>query len=288
MVDEQPRVSVILPVYRAEQYIRRCIEGLLNQDCEFDFEIIMVNNNSPDQSANIIGEYPGIKLLSETKQGAYAARNMGIRAAVGDILVFTDPDCVHKCDWLSLVEATMRDPAIGILVGSSLSFSPLPGLRHLDAYERQKESFILSSEDPILYWGRTSNMAVRAEIMRQYGPFHELLRGADVIFVRTVVNMTSCDGVRYAPEIAVEHLELNSVGTYLRKVFIYGRSRVYYNQKIRARPLSMRERLHVYRQTIRTEQYSCFDAAVLCALLILGLCCWYAGAATAWKKEVQS
>jgi glycosyltransferase involved in cell wall biosynthesis len=288
MMGEQPRVSVILPVYRAEQYIRRCIEGLLNQDCEFDFEIIMVNNNSPDQSANIIGEYPGIKLLSETKQGAYAARNMGIRAAVGDILVFTDPDCVHKCDWLSLVEATMRDPAIGILVGPSLSFSSLPGLRHLDAYERQKETFILSSEDPILYWGRTSNMAVRAEIMRQFGPFHELLRGADVIFVRTVVNMTSCDAVRYAPEIAVKHLELNSVGAYLSKVFIYGRSRVYYNQKIRARPLSMRERLHVYRQTIQTEQYSCFDAVVLCALLILGLCCWYAGAATACKKEVHA
>ena len=215
---EKPRVSVILPVYRAEQYIRRCIEGLINQDCEFDFEIIMVNNNSPDQSANIIGEYPGIKLLSETKQGAYAARNMGSRAALG----------------------------------------------------------------------RTSNMAVRAEIMRQFGPFRELLRGADVIFVRTVVNMTSCDTVRYAPQIAVRHLELNSVGDYLSKVFTYGRSHVYYNQKIRARPLSMRERLHVYRQTIRTEQYSCFDAVVLFALLILGLCCWHAGAATAWKKEAHA
>ena len=104
---------------------------------------------------------------------------MGSRAALGDILVFTDPDCVHRCDWLSLVEATMRDPAIGILVGPSLSFSSRPGLRHLDSYERQKESFILSSEDPILYWGRTSNMAVRAEIMRQFGPFRKQHYGVE-------------------------------------------------------------------------------------------------------------
>jgi|AntAceMinimDraft_5_1070358.scaffolds.fasta_scaffold14818_3 glycosyltransferase involved in cell wall biosynthesis len=282
---EQPKISVILPVHRAERYLRRCIDGLLSQDCGFDFEILMVNNNCPDQSAKIISEYPSIRLLSETKQGAYAARNKGIRAAVGEILVFTDPDCVHRVDWLSQIEATMRDPAIGILIGPSLSYSSSPGLRHLDAYERQKESYILSSDDSTLYWGRTSNMAVRTEVMGRFGPFQEQFRGSDVVFVRTVVNAVSCDAVRYAPEIGVKHLELSSIGVYLSKVFIYGRSRVHYNRIIRSRPLSMAERLEVYRRTINAEQYSYFDSALLFALLILGVTYWYAGAAMAWKKE---
>lgn len=280
---ERPVISVILPVYRSERYLERCIAGLLGQDYAADFEILMIDNNSPDQSAALIGQYPGIRFFSETKQGAYAARNTGIREAVGDLLVFSDPDCVPRSDWLSRIEATMRNPEIGVLVGPSLSYSASPGLRMLDAYETRKEAYILGSDDPTIYWGRTSNMAVRTALMRQYGPFLEQRRGADVLFVRTVVDNISCKTVQYHPDIGVKHLEMHSVAVYMKKVFVYGRSRVNYNRVIRSRSLTLFERVAVFRQTIRDEQYAVHESLMLLVLLMLGLCCWYAGTVMGWR-----
>lgn len=282
------KISVIVPIYGAEPYLDRCIQALLIQDCKSDIEILMINNNSPDQSVEIIGRYPQVRLLHQAKQGAYAARNHGILEASGDLLVFTDPDCVPQSDWLSQIEATMRDPTLGVLVGPSLSDRSSYGLRLLDSYELQKEAYILASDDATLYWGQTSNMAVRSELMRRFGPFVEQERGADVVFVRTVVDATSCDVVRYNPDIGVTHLEMSSIGVYLRKVFLYGRSQRRYNWIIRSRALTLGERLRVFQNTIRAEQFSHFESTALFALLLLGAVCWYVGAATAGRNGRES
>jgi glycosyltransferase involved in cell wall biosynthesis len=276
---------VILPVYRAECYLERCIAGLLSQTYSGMFEILMIDNNSPDQSAALIGQYPRIRFFSETKQGAYAARNRGIREAVGDLLVFSDPDCVPRSDWLSQIEVAMRNPEIGVLVGPALSYGSSLGLRLLDAYETRKESYILGSDDPTLYWGRTSNMAVRAALMHRYGPFLEQPRGADVVFVRTIVDNTSCKTVQYHPEVGVKHLEISSVAVYMKKVFIYGRSRMNYGRIISSRPLNLLERISVLRQTIRDERYVIQESMMLLLLLVLGLCCWYLGTMRGWKDR---
>ncbi|MDX9746366.1 MAG: glycosyltransferase [Syntrophales bacterium] len=63
------KISIIVPFYRAGKYIEDCIQALLTQDFPSDlYEIIMVNNNSPDQSAEIVKRYPRIRLLSQSKQ----------------------------------------------------------------------------------------------------------------------------------------------------------------------------------------------------------------------------
>lgn len=285
---ELPCISVILPVYRAERYLARCIAGLLSQDYAGAFEVLMIDNNSPDQGAALIGQYPGIRVFSETKQSAYAARNRGIREAVGELLVFSDPDCVPPSDWLSQIEAAMQNPEIGVLIGPAVSCRSSLGLRMLDAYETRKESYILGSNDPTLYWGRTSNMAVRTALMEQYGPFLERRRGADVVFVRTVVANTSCTTVQYHPGIGVQHLEMRSVAVYLRKVFVYGRSRVSYNRIIRSRSLTLSERIAVWRQTIRDEGYALHASMLLLVLLVLGQCCWSVGTALGWRGRPRS
>lgn len=91
------KLSVIVPLYNSAPYMRRCVDSLLKQDIDPDqYEIILVNDGSPDNSLQIAEEYaahyPQVKVLSQQNRGASGARNTGIRAAAGEYLCFCDPD----------------------------------------------------------------------------------------------------------------------------------------------------------------------------------------------------
>lgn len=87
--------SIIIPVYKVEDYLRKCIDSILIQSFE-DFEIILVNDGSPDNSASICDEYSEnerrIKVIHKSNEGSSAARNDGIKRATGDYLIFVDSD----------------------------------------------------------------------------------------------------------------------------------------------------------------------------------------------------
>ena len=83
------RISVILPVYNAEQTIGPCIESLLDQDFPKDqCERIVVDNNSTDGTKDRIQRYNVNCTVESEIQTSYAARNRGIREAVGEVLTF--------------------------------------------------------------------------------------------------------------------------------------------------------------------------------------------------------
>ena len=94
--EKQPDVSVILPVYNVEKYIRRCLDSLVNQDCSCSYEIIIINDGSQDGSAEIIGEfeqsYEFIRAISQENAGVSAARNRGISEAKGKYIALVDSD----------------------------------------------------------------------------------------------------------------------------------------------------------------------------------------------------
>lgn len=89
------KISVIVPVYKVEKYIRRCIESIINQDYS-NFELILVNDGSPDNSAEICEKYSkkysNIVLLHQKNQGQSSARNTGIENAQGEYILFLDSD----------------------------------------------------------------------------------------------------------------------------------------------------------------------------------------------------
>lgn len=93
-----PRISVIVPVYNAEKYLRVCIESILNQTFE-DFELILIDDGSSDASKDICYEYMKldnrINLIEQLNQGVSVARNIGIKKSSGEYIMFCDAD-----DWL--------------------------------------------------------------------------------------------------------------------------------------------------------------------------------------------
>jgi glycosyltransferase involved in cell wall biosynthesis len=91
------KLSVIVPAYNVEKYLARCLDSILNQGLPYsDYEIVIVNDGSTDSSIAIAEEYQkkyaNVKLISQNNQGLSAARNTGIRCAVGEYLYFIDSD----------------------------------------------------------------------------------------------------------------------------------------------------------------------------------------------------
>ena len=86
-----PKVSVIIPVYNVEKYLRECLDSVINQTLS-DIEIICINDGSTDNSLEILKEYAEndsrIKIITQENQGQGVARNNAIEAAQGEYLVF--------------------------------------------------------------------------------------------------------------------------------------------------------------------------------------------------------
>jgi glycosyltransferase involved in cell wall biosynthesis len=224
--ERTPRVSVIVPFYNSAAYIERCVESLLAQNYPSAcYEVLLVDNNSADRSAALAAHYPRVRILQETKQGAYAARNCGVAASRGEILAFTDSDCVASANWLRDLMAPFGDPAVGLVHGRRVFGAAGSTLSMLADYEAEIHALIFSGTFDGAVFGFTNNMAVRREIFERCGPFVEVLRGADSIFVNRVVAAMSHQVLRYSRDACVRHLELGSVRQWVSKKALYGRSR---------------------------------------------------------------
>lgn len=99
-------ISVIIPVYNTEKYLRRCIDSVLGSDYS-DFEILLINDGSTDGSPGICLEYAlkdsRIKVFHQENQGVSAARNSGIEKACGEWIVFVDSDDYISKDFLGII-----------------------------------------------------------------------------------------------------------------------------------------------------------------------------------------
>jgi O-antigen biosynthesis protein len=94
-----PKVSVVVASYNGGKTLRTCLESLLRLNYP-DYEIILVDDGSTDDTPKIAAEFPRVKTIRQENLGLSAARNTGIRAATGAIVAFTDSDCRADEDWL--------------------------------------------------------------------------------------------------------------------------------------------------------------------------------------------
>ena len=105
-------------------------------------EIIIVDNNSTDRTRDIIHQYPVLAVV-EPKPGSTAARNAGIRMARGDIMAFTDADCLVKRQWAQEIEATFRDGTVDAVMGFAAGINK--NIHAVFAQKRWEESWFHKS-----------------------------------------------------------------------------------------------------------------------------------------------
>lgn len=177
------KVSVVIPLYNREKSIIPCLESLIRQTYPVH-EIIVVDNNSSDNSYSIVEAFiekhkdNKIILLKEVVPGPSAARNKGITQATGDIIAFTDSDCIADRNWIKeIVEA--YDESIGGVAGNIKGYMPknlvekflsIFTLRGLKTSQIFKQYTLLEGGFP------SANLSFRREVLEQLNGFEVTIR----------------------------------------------------------------------------------------------------------------
>ncbi|OGW74746.1 MAG: hypothetical protein A2Z72_08065 [Omnitrophica bacterium RBG_13_46_9] len=117
------KYSIIIASYNDAKNLADCLESLRATDCpREDFETIVVDNNSTDNTRDVVSRYPEVIYLTEDKNGRSFARNKGIRHAKGDILVFLDSDGRVTDGWLRRITEPFSDRGVGAVGGAIFPF----------------------------------------------------------------------------------------------------------------------------------------------------------------------
>lgn len=161
----KPKISVIVIVYNEERYIEGCIKSILNQSFK-NFELIIVDDCSTDNTFNIVNRFKDIRIVKIRNKKNYnvaKARNIGLKAARGDLVFFTDADCVADRDWLkSGLEQFKNKAVIGV---SGLTYyvtkNYKPAIRDIVRGEQKDDIYA------------TCNMAYRRDTMQKLHGFNE-------------------------------------------------------------------------------------------------------------------
>lgn len=197
-----PLISVIVPVRNGERTIDKLIEALLAQDYPQDkTEIIIVDNDSKDQTVEIIKKYPVILEQEKRLHSSYAARNKGLTVAKGEIIAFTDADCIPESDWISMGIKGLREQSADV-AGGRIKFI-LSGKKSAAGYfdllnNLRNDHFIHSKIGAV-----TANLFVNASLFGQIGLFPEVQSGGDINW--TGKAMSKGYSLIYVPQAVVYH-----------------------------------------------------------------------------------
>jgi glycosyltransferase involved in cell wall biosynthesis len=115
-----PKVSVVVCSYNGAPTLRACLESLgqLNYP---DYEVILVDDGSKDNTPEIARDFPGVRTIRQENKGLSVARNVGIEAATGEIVAFTDSDCMADKDWLYYLVQTLVSGPFAAVGGPNVS-----------------------------------------------------------------------------------------------------------------------------------------------------------------------
>ncbi|MCG8466843.1 MAG: glycosyltransferase [Gemmatimonadetes bacterium] len=271
--------SVIVPMRDCAETLPRCLEALHDQRTREPLEIICVDNDSPD-GAGEIARRAGVRVVHEPKPGAYRARNAGLRASTGSVVLFTDPDCVPRRDWAAKHRAALAGSNAWITLGRVDPPDSARIVRLLGPYDHARHTQLLSGSDPSRYFGFTNNLGARRELFTRLGPFAERRRGADTLLVQRSVRALGPDSVAYVPDAQVTHLEVATVGHWLLKMALYGRSSRRLAHQVETRPAGFGVRRRAFRSAIREAGFNSFESATLALLLAAGVVAWRVGRGT--------
>ena len=179
---EMPSVSVVVPFYGFDvSALTRCVESLLDQDYPKNrVTIAIVDNNNPAKlPLSAFG--PRCNIFHEPLPGSYAARNRGIRESFGDIIAFTDSDCVPHHSWISAAVRFLGTATQPVLVGGSIVFD-FGNERLWNSY-KLLDSIVHHRQTEYVFLHRfaaTANLFVPRELFTIYGLFDpRFLSGGD-------------------------------------------------------------------------------------------------------------
>ena len=222
-----PYMTVIVPARDAADTLEDCLAALLAVEYPQDrHEILVVDNASRDRTAEI-ARTRDVRCIHERRRGSAHARNAGVAASCGEVLAFTDADCLPTTGWLRAIAARFRDPAVGAVAGEVLPFPPRTAPeRHAARIRHLSPRRYLSR--PILPFAVTANLAFRRDALERVGPFdHHSPHGGESTDICTRFFRATDLRLVFEPRAAVFHRHRSTLAGFLRQQWGYGRGHAF-------------------------------------------------------------
>ncbi len=166
----QPLISVVIPAFDAEHHLSKCLPALRESDYR-SFETIIVDDGSKDGTRALAEAFGATVLSTGGRMGPAYARNLGVGAATGEVILFLDADvCVHQDTLHRIADSFERDPSLDALIGS-YDFEP-SARDFLSQYRNLMHSFVhqIGSQRASTFWSGCG--AIRKEIFLEHSGFN--------------------------------------------------------------------------------------------------------------------
>lgn len=176
----QPLISIIVPVYKVEPYLRRCVDSILNQTYR-NLEVILVDDGSPDNCGNICDAYAKqdsrVKVIHKENGGLSSARNAGMAASSGKYLSFVDSDDVLASDALEHMQHLAESENADIVIGNHIRFEDvLPTLNEGEVkitIRNKEEAMQEFFHNGCAAWARLYRREIHHDILFPEGEINE-------------------------------------------------------------------------------------------------------------------
>ncbi len=216
------RASIVIPVRDGEEVIGGCLDALRAQDLPAgDYEVIVVDDGSTDSTAEVVRRDPSVRLIQQPPRGAAAARNRGIEAAQGAIVLFTDADCRPRPDWARQLVTALEESGAAGAKGTYASrqrslVARFVQVEYETKYRRLAQRASIDFVD-------TYSAAYRRSVLEEVGSFDERFPSASVEDQELSFRVAEL-GFRliFVPEAVVDHLHADGLCAYARKKFRIG------------------------------------------------------------------
>lgn len=172
-------ISVVIPVFNDLERLKICLDSLENQTYPKNlYEVIVVDNNSDESIEEAVSHYSQVLAIFEARTGSYAARNKGISVAKGEVIAFTDSDCIPSSDWIEKGVANMlRVSNCGFVAGKIKLFFKNP---HKPTAAELYDSIVMNfQQDENIEerkFGATANLFTFKRVIENVGLFDATLK----------------------------------------------------------------------------------------------------------------
>ena len=218
--------SIIIPTYNGAEKIGGCLDALRPQVRGKGIEILVVDDGSSDATASVVFRYPEVRLIHQTNAGPAAARNRGAREAGGEIIIFTDDDCVPAPGWLDAMLCPFEtDSVVG---AKGIYLTPQRGLTARFVQTEYEDKYRLMADLPAIDFVDTYSAAFRRGHFLQIGGYDTSFPVACAEDVELSYRM-SAEGwlMKFVPGAIVGHTHPDSLLAYFKKKYKFAFWRMY-------------------------------------------------------------
>lgn len=210
-------VSVIIPVHNGGKTISGCLASVLQQT-DVDFEVVVVDNASTDDTPNILDGFfdPKIVRVFEPVKSRGAARHTGVAHAKGEIIAMIDADCIAPARWLSQLIGPIMNGQAYVVVGGEYDLADNYWSRHIQNENGETIARALKDEVYVDHLD-TKNFAIRADLVKKIQFDREMACLEDLDF-----KLRLHEKITYLPQTKVGHHHQNSSIGFIRSAFERG------------------------------------------------------------------